>query len=73
MEEVVVTATKREERLIDTPEAVSVLSSKTIENLNVQSFQDYASLVPNLNQAGGIGPGIGDHHSARTEHRAAVA
>ena len=46
LEEVVVTATKREERLIDTPEAVSVLSAKTIENLNVQSFQDYASLVP---------------------------
>jgi iron complex outermembrane receptor protein len=59
LEEVVVTATKREARLIDTPEAVSVLSAKTIENLNVQSFQDYASLVPNLNQAGGIGAGSG--------------
>jgi iron complex outermembrane recepter protein len=59
LEEVVVTATKREERLIDTPEAVSVLSAKTIENLNVQSFQDYASLVPNLNQAGGLGLGSG--------------
>jgi iron complex outermembrane recepter protein len=59
LEEVVVTATKREERLVDIPEAISVLSAKTIENLNVQSFQDYASLVPNLNQAGGIGLGSG--------------
>jgi iron complex outermembrane recepter protein len=59
LEEIVVTASKREERLIDVPESVSVLSAKTLENLNVQSFQDYASLVPNLNQAGGIGLGSG--------------
>ena len=59
LEEIVVTASKREERLVDVPESVSVLSAKTIENLNVQSFQDYASLVPNLNQAGGLGIGSG--------------
>jgi iron complex outermembrane recepter protein len=59
LEEVVVTATKRTQRLIDTPEAISVLSANAIQNLNVQSFQDYASLVPNLNQAGGIGLGSG--------------
>lgn len=59
VEEVVVTASKRAERVQDTPEAVSVVTDKTIENLNIQNFQDYASLVPNLNQAGGAGLGSG--------------
>jgi iron complex outermembrane recepter protein len=59
LEEIRVTASKRDERLIDTPAAISVLSAQTIDNLNVQSFQDYASLIPNLNQAGGLGIGSG--------------
>ena len=57
--EVVVTASKRSERLIDTPVAISVVSSNTIKQQNLVSFQDYASLVPSLNQAGGLGAGSG--------------
>ena len=57
--EVIVTATKRGVRLQDTPEAISVVTSNLIQNLNINSFQDYASLIPNLNQAGGAGLGTG--------------
>lgn len=59
IEEIVVTASKRQERLIDTPIAISVVSSDTIEQQNLKTFQDYASLVPSLNQAGGLGAGSG--------------
>lgn len=59
LEEVVVTATKRNEKLQDTPVAMSVLSSQTIDRLNANGFQDYASLVPSLNQAQGSGIGGG--------------
>lgn len=57
--DIVVTASKRAERLMDTPIAISVVSSKLIVQQNLKSFQDYASLVPSLNQAGGLGAGSG--------------
>ncbi len=57
--EIVVTASKRSERLQDAPLAVSVVSADTLKLQNVRSFQDYASLVPNLNQALGSGGGSG--------------
>ena len=57
--EVVVTASKRKERLIDTPLQISVVSKDAIQDQNLKTFQDYASLVPSLNQAGGLGAGSG--------------
>lgn len=57
--EIVVTASKREERLRDVPAAVTAVSGETIENLGVQSFRDYASLVPGLSQREGGAPGMG--------------
>lgn len=45
---IVVTAQKREERLIDVPQAVSVVSGGTLEEQNASSFSDYLKLVPGL-------------------------
>ena len=58
-EDIVVTASKRTERLQDAPGAINVVTAKKLDSLNVRSFQDYASLVPSLNQAGGAGLGGG--------------
>ena len=55
--EVVVTAQKRSEKLMDVPVAVSALSESTLESLNVQSLSDMADYVPgmSINEAGGPG------------------
>jgi iron complex outermembrane receptor protein len=48
LEEVVVTARKREETLIDIPVSVSVLSAKEIEVKGIQNLQDVARFTPGL-------------------------
>ncbi|MCB1624879.1 MAG: TonB-dependent receptor [Pseudomonadales bacterium] len=48
LEEIVVTARKRTETLIEVPVAVSVLSSADIEQRGVQSLQDVAMFTPGL-------------------------
>jgi iron complex outermembrane receptor protein len=48
LEEVVVTAQKREERLIDTQQSVTVLSSNDLTKLGATQFRDFASTVPGL-------------------------
>jgi iron complex outermembrane receptor protein len=48
LDEVVVTARKREETLIEVPVAVSVLSSEDIEQRGVQSLNDVALFTPGL-------------------------
>jgi len=48
LEEIIVTAQKRAERLIDTPQSVSVLSADTIANLGAVQFSDFANTVPGL-------------------------
>jgi iron complex outermembrane receptor protein len=51
-EEIIVTATKRETNLIDTPISMSVLSSESMEKKHVQSLMDLADgSVPGLNIA----------------------
>ena len=47
-EEVIVTATKRSEKLQKVPLAVQVLDSRTLAQHDVNSFQDYLKLVPSL-------------------------
>jgi iron complex outermembrane recepter protein len=49
IEEVVVTAQKRLERLIDTPQSVSVLTSDSLGKLDAVQFRDFANTVPGLN------------------------
>jgi outer membrane receptor protein involved in Fe transport len=48
IDEIVVTAQKREERLLDVPQSISVVFSATLERQQIRSIADYASLVPGL-------------------------
>jgi len=48
LEEVVVTAQKREERLLDVPISVVAISSKELESQNVRSIDDLAFSVPGM-------------------------
>jgi iron complex outermembrane recepter protein len=48
LQEVVVTAQKRSERLIDVPLSVSVLSSSELANLGATQLRDFANTVPGL-------------------------
>lgn len=60
LEEIVVTATKTSEKVMDIPSKIDVVSAAQIVNLGITNFQDYASLVPNLNQSSGRGGGEGN-------------
>ncbi len=57
LEEVMVTAQRREQLEWEVPSSVSVLSQEVIERENIHSFADYAIRIPNLtfDQAGLIG------------------
>ena len=48
-EEVIVTAQKREQNLIDVPQSISVVGGETLERQQATNFQDYLKLVPGLN------------------------
>jgi len=48
LEEIVVTAQKRAERLIDTPQSVSVVSGADLAKLGAVQFSDFANTVPGL-------------------------
>jgi iron complex outermembrane recepter protein len=56
LEEVIVTARKREEPVQDIPAAISVLSEATLERIGADDFQGFARTVPglNLNQVNAI-------------------
>lgn len=54
LEEIVITAQKRTERLQDVPVSAAVLSSDTINNSNVSDVSDLNKLVPSLNINGTI-------------------
>ena len=56
IEEVVVTATKREESLQDVPIAVSAITGEALEELGITNFSDYVLQLPGVT-AGGSGPG----------------
>jgi iron complex outermembrane receptor protein len=48
LQEVVITAQKREERLIDTPQSVSVITGDELNKLGATQFRDFANTVPGL-------------------------
>ncbi len=56
IETIEVTATKRSESIQDVPVAVSALDGKALENLGIDSFQDYVEFLPNV-VFQGTGPG----------------
>ena len=49
VDEVVVTARKREESLLDIPESVHAIGGADINRQNIKSLEDVGFLVPNLN------------------------
>src|SRR5512138_3591438 len=53
LEEVVVTATLRQQTLVDTPVSITVLDRRTLQDAGRQHFEDVLAAVPNLNWAGG--------------------
>ncbi len=57
IEEVVVTARKREESLMNIPDAITVFSDAVIETANISSIRDFADLTPNLTIIDQLRPG----------------
>jgi len=55
-DEIVVTATKRVENLQDVPIAITAFGTKTLDDNHVDSFEDYAKMIPSLSQQSS-GPG----------------
>ena len=58
VQEIVVTARKQKESIIDVPESISVLSNDALARLGVRSFSDYATKIPDLSFSYGTG-GLG--------------
>lgn len=54
IEEVVVTATKRETRLIDTPAQINAISADYLEQFKIQQFADLSGSIPNLLAPNGL-------------------
>ena len=48
LQEIVVTARKREENLQDVPLSIDVFTKKDMQNLGITSFDDYAQKVPSI-------------------------
>ena len=48
LEEIIVTARKREENLQDVPMSINVFTSKDLQNLAISQFEDYATLTPSI-------------------------
>ncbi len=59
VEEVLVTARKREERLVDTPVAVSALSEEGIERYNTRDIDQLTSRIPGVQIGHAAGGGAG--------------
>ena len=53
LEEVVVTASLRQQTLAEIPVSITVLDESTLEAVGLQHFEDVLGLVPNLNWSGG--------------------
>ena len=59
-QDIIVTAQRRAENLQDVPIAITAITTKTLDDLQVDSFNDYARLVPSLSSKAGGGGGSAD-------------
>lgn len=48
LHEIVVTARKRSESIVDVPVSITALDQESLKTFNVQTFADYATKIPNL-------------------------
>jgi len=48
LEEIIVSARKRDESLATVPASITVFTSETLQNYDIQSFDDYATKTPNV-------------------------
>lgn len=53
--DIVVTARRRNESLQDVPQTINVVSSETVEKLNILRFEDVSSVIPGLTLSSGNG------------------
>ncbi len=61
VEAITVTARKRRESVAEVPSSITVFTAQTLEDYNIQSFNDYATKTPNISFSYGSGPtGIAD-------------
>jgi iron complex outermembrane recepter protein len=61
MQNITVTARKRNESLAEVPTSITAFTADSLEVFNIQSFNDYAAMTPNLSFSYGGGPtGIAD-------------
>lgn len=56
-DEIIVTATKRSENIQNVPMSIQAIGTERLEQLNVQSFNDYAQMLPSLTYQS-LGPGF---------------
>jgi iron complex outermembrane receptor protein len=68
IQEITVTAQRRTENMQDVPISIQAMTSETLKQLNVTTFDDFIKFVPNVSTAG-TGPGQKQHFHARTERR----
>lgn len=55
LQEVVVSSRKMSESLLDVPQSVTAYSAHALQEFNIQSFTDYATMTPNLSFSYGSG------------------
>ena len=65
VEEVIVSARKREERAIDTPVAVSVMTEEDIDRYNTRNLTDLGARIPGVEVIHGAGGGAGGNITIR--------
>ena len=65
IEEVIVTARKREERAIDTPVAVAVMTEEDIERYNTRNLTELGARIPGVEVIHGAGGGAGGNITIR--------
>jgi hypothetical protein len=74
IEDVIVTAAKREERALEAPQAITALGAEDLSRLDATQFRDFAAMVPALSFTPGAAPagserGLGDGADGRKERR----
>ncbi len=68
IQEVVVTATRRTENLQDVPIAITALTGADLQQLNVQTLDDYVKYLPGVSITG-FGPGQNEIYICADEPR----